>query len=215
MGLLVILSLFLKVISSVLSRLIFVLSWSFMDTFVDNKYNLWRGNTVSHKAPQDIFRDSSAFGGIVSSYFSGSSIDTYGVQYSKENNSLLPTPVTTQTLLLEEPPELFLLANFLDLESESDLAFLLSLTSLSIFPAMLSKSQISSVLQIVGVAPRRTRRDLPDVISLILQVKMESRKSQSRPKPSQLAKVVLAEKCQLQPEPTISDMIKLTLVLHG
>ncbi|RDX60424.1 hypothetical protein CR513_61434, partial [Mucuna pruriens] len=58
-----------NVISSVLSWLVSALSWSLMVTFVDNKYNLWRGHAVSHKASQDIFRGSSAFGGIVSSYF--------------------------------------------------------------------------------------------------------------------------------------------------
>ncbi|RDY05885.1 Folate-biopterin transporter 1, chloroplastic, partial [Mucuna pruriens] len=39
----------------VLSRLISAFSWSLMATFVDNKYNLWRGHMVSHKEPQDLF----------------------------------------------------------------------------------------------------------------------------------------------------------------
>ncbi|RDX65633.1 Folate-biopterin transporter 1, chloroplastic, partial [Mucuna pruriens] len=71
-SLLVILSPSLKVTSNILSRPIGALSWSFMATFVDNKY-------MSHKTPQDIFKGSLAFGGIVNSYFSGSLIDTYGV----------------------------------------------------------------------------------------------------------------------------------------
>ncbi|RDX67492.1 Folate-biopterin transporter 1, chloroplastic, partial [Mucuna pruriens] len=91
MSLLVILSLSLKVISSVLSRLIGALSWNLMTTFVDNKYNvvfffcitfldvLWRGHAMSHKAPEYIFSGSSTFGRIVSSYFSGSLMDTHRV----------------------------------------------------------------------------------------------------------------------------------------
>ncbi|RDX73904.1 hypothetical protein CR513_46416, partial [Mucuna pruriens] len=69
-----------------------------------------------------------------------------------------------QTLLFKEPPKLFLLADFSDLESESDSNFLLGLTSLSIFLAMSSRSKISSIFQIVGVTPRRTWRDVPDAM---------------------------------------------------
>ncbi|RDX97382.1 Folate-biopterin transporter 1, chloroplastic, partial [Mucuna pruriens] len=140
-----------KVISSVLSRLIGVLSWSLMDTFVDNKYN--RGHTVSHKAPQDIFRGCLTFGGIVRSYFSGSLMDTYGVGF-----------IQIQTLLLEEPLELFLLANFSDSELEFDLDFLLGLNSLSIFLTTSSRSEISSIFQIISVTPQRTRRDVPNAM---------------------------------------------------
>ncbi|RDX99199.1 hypothetical protein CR513_17783, partial [Mucuna pruriens] len=126
MSLLVILSTSLKVIFSVLSRLIGALSWSLMATYVDNKYNLWIWHVVSHKVPQYIFRDSSAFGGIASSYFSESLMDTYGVgllahaivvlvkeqprfSTARKKNYLLLAPVIT--LFLEEPLELFLLSS--------------------------------------------------------------------------------------------------------
>ncbi|RDX98453.1 Folate-biopterin transporter 1, chloroplastic, partial [Mucuna pruriens] len=135
MSLLVILSPSLKVISSVLSRLIGALSWSLMATYVDNKYNVVFffsiafldvvDSIVMERAGGELqstsryLQGSSAFGR-VSSYFSGSFMDTYG------------------TLLLEEPPELFLLADFSNSESKSDSDFLLGLTSLSIFPTMSS-----------------------------------------------------------------------------
>ncbi|RDY06505.1 hypothetical protein CR513_09497, partial [Mucuna pruriens] len=126
MSLLVILSPSLKVISSVLSRLISALSWSLMATFVDNKYNLWRGHAVSHKAPQDIFRGSLAFGGIVSSYFSGALMATYRVGF------LAPAIV----VLVKEQPRF-----------------------------STTRKKISLLLApIVGVAPRRTRRDIPNAV---------------------------------------------------
>ncbi|RDY09979.1 hypothetical protein CR513_05566, partial [Mucuna pruriens] len=46
-------------------------------------------------------------------------------------------------------------------------------------------------------------------------VKMESQKSQPRPKPSRPIKVVPAERCRLQPKLTISNMIKPTPIMHG
>ncbi|RDX67888.1 hypothetical protein CR513_53187, partial [Mucuna pruriens] len=96
---------------------------------------LMEWHAVSHKAPQDIFRGSSAFGGIVNSYFSGSLMDTYGVgfvQYSKEKKNLFFVLMLLLLLLL-----LFLLL-FLRLQSsDSD-----------------SDSNLDS-------APRRTTRTLP------------------------------------------------------
>ncbi|RDY14307.1 Folate-biopterin transporter 1, chloroplastic, partial [Mucuna pruriens] len=103
-----------KIISSVLSRLIDAFSWSLMATFVDNKYNivffffiafldvLWRGHAVSHKAPQDIFRDSFAFGGIVSSYFGRSLMDTYGVEFVFGVTTLLPLLAPTIVVFVKE-----------------------------------------------------------------------------------------------------------------
>ncbi|RDY12918.1 hypothetical protein CR513_02230, partial [Mucuna pruriens] len=77
----------------------------------------------SHKAPKDILRGSSAFRGIVSSYFSGSLMDTYGVEFFD--------------LLVNLPSDVVSVRDFIE--------FVI-------------------VFQIVGVAPRRTRRDVLDAV---------------------------------------------------
>ncbi|RDX93018.1 Folate-biopterin transporter 1, chloroplastic, partial [Mucuna pruriens] len=148
MDLFVILSPSLKVISSVLSRMIGAFSWSLMATFVDNIYNLWRGHTVSHKAPQDIFRGSSAFGGIVSSYFSGSLVDTYEVQFV-----FVPAIV----VLVKEQPRIEIRFGFsswfnLLVNLPNDVASVRDFIGFVL------------VFQIVGVAPQRTRCDVPDAV---------------------------------------------------
>ncbi|RDX80937.1 Folate-biopterin transporter 1, chloroplastic, partial [Mucuna pruriens] len=154
-----------KVISSVLSRLIGVLSWSLMATFVDNKYNiLWGRHVVSHKAPQDIFRDSLAFGGIVSSYFSGSLMDTYGVgfflvsqHYFHNSNSNSAPQRTIETL----PISRFLIFK-IGIRFEFSFWFNLLVNLPNNVVSIRDVIGFVIVFQIVGVAPRRTRHDVPD-----------------------------------------------------
>ncbi|RDX93582.1 Folate-biopterin transporter 1, chloroplastic, partial [Mucuna pruriens] len=115
----------------VLSRLISTLSWSLMATFVDNKYNVFcillgsslyhllgccyrfnscREGTYSHKVPQYLFSlyslcwGSSGFRGIVSSYFSGSLLYTYGVRFIFCVTTLLPLLTLVIVILLKEQP---------------------------------------------------------------------------------------------------------------
>ncbi|RDX85615.1 hypothetical protein CR513_33166, partial [Mucuna pruriens] len=160
MSLLVILSPSLKVISSVLSRLIGALSWSLMTTFVDNKQN-----------------GSSAFGGILSSYFSGSLMDTYG---------LAPAIV----VLVKEQPRfttarkksLFFLLLLCSLKNHRNSSYcqisqIQNQNQIQIFFLVNLLVNLSSdvvsvrdfigfviVFQIIGAAPRGTRRDIRDVV---------------------------------------------------
>ncbi|CAJ1977197.1 unnamed protein product [Sphenostylis stenocarpa] len=116
----------------VLSGLFGALSWSLMATFVDNKYSAAfcillgslsvafsdvvvdsmvveraRGESQSTSGSlQSLCWGSSAFGGIVSSYFSGSLLDTYGVRFVFGVTSLLPLITSIVAVLVEEQPML-------------------------------------------------------------------------------------------------------------
>ncbi|KHN15760.1 hypothetical protein glysoja_012552 [Glycine soja] len=114
----------------VLSGLLGALSWSLMATFVDNKYSAGfcillgslsvafsdvvvdsmvveraRGESQSTSGSlQSLCWGSSAFGGIVSSYFSGSLLDAYGVRFVFGVTSLLPLITSVVAVLVKEQP---------------------------------------------------------------------------------------------------------------
>ncbi|KAG0466074.1 hypothetical protein HPP92_017654 [Vanilla planifolia] len=112
----------------VLSGLLGAFSWSMMATFVDNKYSASlcillgslsvafsdvvvdsmvveraRGESQSTSGSlQSLCWGSSAFGGIVSSYFSGSLVDTYGVRFVFGVTALLPLMTSAVAVLVNE-----------------------------------------------------------------------------------------------------------------
>ncbi|RDY11813.1 Folate-biopterin transporter 1, chloroplastic, partial [Mucuna pruriens] len=114
----------------VLSGLLGALSWSLMATFVDSKYNAAfcillgsfsvafsdvvvdsmvveraRGESQSTSGSlQSLCWGSSAFGGIVSSYFSGSLLDAYGVRFVFGVTALLPLLTSAVAVLVKEQP---------------------------------------------------------------------------------------------------------------
>ncbi|XVE65986.1 hypothetical protein DITRI_Ditri08aG0044900 [Diplodiscus trichospermus] len=116
----------------VLSGLLGALSWSLMATFVDNKYGAAfciligslsvafsdvvvdsmvveraRGESQSLSGSlQSLCWGSSAFGGIVSSYFSGSLVDAYGVRFVFGVTALLPLITSAVAVLVKEQPVL-------------------------------------------------------------------------------------------------------------
>ncbi|XP_021895838.1 folate-biopterin transporter 1, chloroplastic [Carica papaya] len=112
----------------VLSGLLGALSWSLMATFVDSKYGAAfcillgslsvafsdvvvdsmvveraRGESQSMSGSlQSLCWGSSAFGGIVSSYFSGSLVDSYGVRFVFGVTALLPLITSAVAVLVKE-----------------------------------------------------------------------------------------------------------------
>ncbi|KAK9287581.1 hypothetical protein L1049_016016 [Liquidambar formosana] len=114
----------------VLSGLLGALSWSLMATFVDSKYGAAfcillgslsvafsdvvvdsmvveraRGESQSLSGSlQSLCWGSSAFGGIVSSYFSGSLVDAYGVRFVFGVTALLPLMTSAVAVLVKEQP---------------------------------------------------------------------------------------------------------------
>ncbi|MED6205508.1 hypothetical protein PIB30_018290 [Stylosanthes scabra] len=114
----------------VLSGLLGALSWSLMATFVDSKYGAAfctligslsvafsdvvvdsmvveraRGESQSTSGSlQSLCWGSSAFGGIVSSYFSGSLVETYGVRFVFGVTALLPLITSAVAVLVKEQP---------------------------------------------------------------------------------------------------------------
>ncbi|KAL0434031.1 UNVERIFIED_CONTAM: Folate-biopterin transporter 1, chloroplastic [Sesamum latifolium] len=114
----------------VLSGLLGAISWSLMATFVDSKYGAAfcillgslsvavsdvvvdsmvveraRGESQSMSGSlQSLCWASSAFGGIVSSYFSGSLVDAYGVRFVFGLTSLLPLITSAVAVLVKEQP---------------------------------------------------------------------------------------------------------------
>ncbi|KAK8684748.1 hypothetical protein V6N13_040764 [Hibiscus sabdariffa] len=112
----------------VLSGLLGALSWSLMATFVDTKYGAAfcillsslsvafsdvvvdsmvveraRGESQSVSGSlQSLCWGSSAFGGIVSSYFSGSLVDAYGVRFVFGVTALLPLITSAVAVLVKE-----------------------------------------------------------------------------------------------------------------
>ncbi|XP_020235246.1 folate-biopterin transporter 1, chloroplastic isoform X2 [Cajanus cajan] len=114
----------------VLSGLLGALSWSLMATFVDSKYSAGfcillgslsvafsdvvvdsmvveraRGESQSTSGSlQSLCWGSSAFGGIVSSYFSGSLLDLYGVRFVFGITALLPLITSVVAVLVNEQP---------------------------------------------------------------------------------------------------------------
>lgn len=114
----------------VLSGLLGALSWSLMATFVDSKYGAAfcillgslsvafsdvvvdsmvveraRGESQSMAGSlQSLCWGSSAFGGIVSSYFSGSLVDLYGVRFVFGLTALLPLITSAVAVLVKEQP---------------------------------------------------------------------------------------------------------------
>ncbi|OMO85728.1 Biopterin transport-related protein BT1 [Corchorus olitorius] len=112
----------------VLSGLLGALSWSLMASFVDSKYSAAfcillgslsvafsdvvvdsmvveraRGESQSMSGSlQSLCWGSSAFGGIVSSYFSGSLVDAYGVRFVFGVTALLPLITSAVAVLVEE-----------------------------------------------------------------------------------------------------------------
>lgn len=116
----------------VLSGLLGALSWSLMATSVDNKYSAAfcillgslsvafsdvvvdsmvveraRGESQSTSGSlQSLCWGSSAFGGIVSSYFSGSLLDAYGVRFVFGVTALLPLLTSAVAVLVKEQPTL-------------------------------------------------------------------------------------------------------------
>ncbi|KAL1296295.1 hypothetical protein HN51_057003 [Arachis hypogaea] len=116
----------------VLSGLLGALSWSLMATIVDSKYGAAfctligslsvafsdvvvdsmvveraRGESQSTSGSlQSLCWGSSAFGGIVSSYFSGSLVDTYGVRFVFGVTALLPLITSAVAVLVKEQPML-------------------------------------------------------------------------------------------------------------
>ncbi|XAR54690.1 hypothetical protein NMG60_11029940 [Bertholletia excelsa] len=116
----------------VLSGLLGALSWSLMATFVDSKYDAAfcillgslsvafsdvvvdsmvveraRGESQSVSGSlQSLCWGSSAFGGIVSSYFSGSLVDAYGVRFVFGVTALLPLITSAVAVLVRETPVL-------------------------------------------------------------------------------------------------------------
>ncbi|KAK4388604.1 Folate-biopterin transporter 1, chloroplastic, partial [Sesamum angolense] len=114
----------------VVSGLLGAISWSLMATFVDSKYGAAfcillgslsvafsdvvvdsmvveraRGESQSMSGSlQSLCWGSSAFGGIVSSYFSGSLVDAYGVRFVFGLTSLLPLITSAVAVLVKEQP---------------------------------------------------------------------------------------------------------------
>ncbi|KAK6146057.1 hypothetical protein DH2020_019926 [Rehmannia glutinosa] len=114
----------------VISGLLGALSWSLMATFVDSKYGVAfcillgslsvafsdvvvdsmvveraRGESQSMSGSlQSLCWGSSAFGGIVSSYFSGSLVGAYGVRFVFGLTALLPLITSAVAVLVEEQP---------------------------------------------------------------------------------------------------------------
>lgn len=114
----------------VLSGLLGALSWSLMATFVDSKYGAAfcillgslsvafsdvvvdsmvveraRGESQSMSGSlQSLCWGSSAFGGIVSSYFSGSLVGAYGVRFVFGVTALLPLITSAVAILVKEQP---------------------------------------------------------------------------------------------------------------
>ncbi|XVF28823.1 hypothetical protein REPUB_Repub15cG0065300 [Reevesia pubescens] len=112
----------------VLSGLLGALSWSLMATFVDSKYSAAfcillgslsvafsdvvvdsmvveraRGESQSMSGSlQSLCWGSSAFGGIVSSYFSGSLVDAYGVRFVFGVTAFLPLITSAVAVLVKE-----------------------------------------------------------------------------------------------------------------
>ncbi|RDX62223.1 Folate-biopterin transporter 1, chloroplastic, partial [Mucuna pruriens] len=155
--------------------------------------NSYGGHAVSHKAAQDIFKGSSAFGGFVSSYFSGSLMDTYGVgfvQYSKKKIIFFVLLLLLLLLLLFL--SLCLRLRTLDSDSYSDstpqrtteilptgrflifrigIRFRIRFSWFNLLVNLPSDVvfvrdfiRFVIVFQIVGVAPQRTQHDVPDVV---------------------------------------------------
>ncbi|XP_058193268.1 folate-biopterin transporter 1, chloroplastic [Rhododendron vialii] len=116
----------------VLSGLLGALSWSLMATFVDSKYGAAlcillgslsvalsdvvvdsmvveraRGESQSMSGSlQSLCWGSSSVGGIVSSYFSGSLVEAYGVRFVFGVTALLPLITSAVAVLVEEKPVL-------------------------------------------------------------------------------------------------------------
>ncbi|XP_043691126.1 folate-biopterin transporter 1, chloroplastic-like [Telopea speciosissima] len=116
----------------VLSGLLGAFSWFLMATFVDSKYDAAfcillgslsvafsdvvvdsmvveraRGESQSTSGSlQSLCWGSSAFGGIVSAYFSGSLVDAYGVRYVFGVTALLPLITSAVSVLVKEQPML-------------------------------------------------------------------------------------------------------------
>ncbi|XP_047330381.1 folate-biopterin transporter 1, chloroplastic [Impatiens glandulifera] len=116
----------------VLSGLLGAFSWTLMATFVDSKYDAAlcillgslsvafsdvvvdsmvveraRGESQSMSGSlQSLCWGSSAFGGIVSSYFSGSLVDAYGVRFVFGCTALLPLITSAVAALVNEQPVL-------------------------------------------------------------------------------------------------------------
>ncbi|KAL8047960.1 hypothetical protein ABFS82_07G032900 [Erythranthe guttata] len=114
----------------VLSGLLGAFSWSLMATFVDTKYGVAfcillgslsvafsdvvvdsmvversRGESQSMSGSlQSLCWGSSAFGGIVSSYFSGSFVGAYGVRFVFGLTALLPLITSAVSVLVKEQP---------------------------------------------------------------------------------------------------------------
>ncbi|OWM69820.1 hypothetical protein CDL15_Pgr025669 [Punica granatum] len=114
----------------VLSGLLGALSWSLMATFVDGKYGAAfcillgslsvafsdvvvdsmvveraRGESQSMSGSlQSLCWGSSAFGGVVSSYFSGSLVESYGVRFVFGLTALLPLITSAVAVLVREQP---------------------------------------------------------------------------------------------------------------
>ncbi|KAK6929943.1 Biopterin transporter family [Dillenia turbinata] len=114
----------------VLSGLLGALSWALMATFVDGKYSAAfclllsslsvafsdvvvdsmvveraRGESQSMSGSlQSLCWGSSAFGGIVSSYFSGSLVDAYGVRFVFGVTALVPLITSAVAVLVKEKP---------------------------------------------------------------------------------------------------------------
>ncbi|KAI3459402.1 hypothetical protein Pfo_016065 [Paulownia fortunei] len=116
----------------IISGLLGALSWSLMATFVDSKYGVAfclllgslsvafsdvvvdsmvveraRGESQSMSGSlQSLCWGSSAFGGIVSSYFSGSLVGAYGVRFVFGLTALLPLITSAVAVLVKEQPVL-------------------------------------------------------------------------------------------------------------
>ncbi|XP_042509105.1 folate-biopterin transporter 1, chloroplastic-like isoform X2 [Macadamia integrifolia] len=114
----------------VLSGLLGALSWSLMATFVDSKYDAAfcillgslsvafsdvvvdsmvveraRGESqITSGSLQSLCWGSSAFGGIVSAYFSGSLVNAYGVRFVFGVTALLPLITSAVSVLVKEQP---------------------------------------------------------------------------------------------------------------
>ncbi|KAL8105081.1 hypothetical protein AgCh_029028 [Apium graveolens] len=114
----------------ILSGLLGAFSWSLMATFVDGKYaaafsilmgslsvafsdvvvdsmvvERARGESQSMSGSlQSLCWGSSAFGGIVSAYFSGSLVEAYGVRFVFGVTALLPLLTTAVAVLVKEKP---------------------------------------------------------------------------------------------------------------
>ncbi|RDX85622.1 hypothetical protein CR513_33162, partial [Mucuna pruriens] len=102
---------------------------------------LWRGHAVSHKAPEDIFKGSLAFGEIIQ----------------------------IQTQLIEEPPKLFLLVDFsnskfLRFRIGIKFGFFSWFNLLVNLPTVIDFIGFVIIFQIVGIAPWKTRCDISDVV---------------------------------------------------